>query len=168
MIGYFALSVPSGLSLYWLTNNILSTGQQVWLRKLGGAKGPKKIIDGGIKKETIQTLKSISVAPPAKKVVEKEEKLTPEGFRPGERFKQQKEQEARIKRKREEELRKAEEAAANGLQITNSKVNKEITPLEGETSSSSIDSISVNANNVKPESKDDERSSADREENPDI
>ncbi|XP_057816547.1 inner membrane protein PPF-1, chloroplastic isoform X3 [Cryptomeria japonica] len=38
MIGYFSLSVPSGLSLYWLTNNILSTGQQVWLRKLGGAK----------------------------------------------------------------------------------------------------------------------------------
>ncbi|KAJ7947671.1 Inner membrane protein ALBINO3, chloroplastic [Quillaja saponaria] len=38
MIGYFSLSVPSGLSIYWFTNNILSTGQQVWLRKLGGAK----------------------------------------------------------------------------------------------------------------------------------
>lgn len=38
MIGYFSLSVPSGLSLYWFTNNVLSTGQQVWLRKLGGAK----------------------------------------------------------------------------------------------------------------------------------
>lgn len=84
MIGYFSLSVPSGLSIYWLvyftgnnnliselnacfsfffgiyltkylakfifnlqmiiyswfrlTNNILSTSQQVWLRKLGGAK----------------------------------------------------------------------------------------------------------------------------------
>ncbi|RZC78709.1 hypothetical protein C5167_002908 [Papaver somniferum] len=33
MIGYFSLSVPSGF-----TNNILSTAQQVWLRKLGGAK----------------------------------------------------------------------------------------------------------------------------------
>jgi len=40
LIGYFALSVPSGLSLYWLTNNILSTAQQVWLQKLGGAKKP--------------------------------------------------------------------------------------------------------------------------------
>ncbi|XP_068665234.1 ALBINO3-like protein 1, chloroplastic isoform X2 [Aristolochia californica] len=40
MIGYFALSVPSGLSLYWLTNNILSTAQQIWLQKLGGAKNP--------------------------------------------------------------------------------------------------------------------------------
>ncbi|XP_047330518.1 inner membrane protein PPF-1, chloroplastic [Impatiens glandulifera] len=38
MIGYFALSVPSGLSIYWFTNNLLSTAQQVWLRKLGGAK----------------------------------------------------------------------------------------------------------------------------------
>ncbi|KAK6935890.1 Membrane insertase YidC/ALB3/OXA1/COX18 [Dillenia turbinata] len=38
MIGYFALSVPSGLSIYWFTNNVLSTAQQVWLRKLGGAK----------------------------------------------------------------------------------------------------------------------------------
>ncbi|KHG22405.1 Inner membrane PPF-1, chloroplastic [Gossypium arboreum] len=31
MIGYFSLSVP-------FTNNVLSTAQQVWLRKLGGAK----------------------------------------------------------------------------------------------------------------------------------
>ncbi|XP_058109724.1 inner membrane protein PPF-1, chloroplastic [Magnolia sinica] len=38
MIGYFSLSVPSGLSIYWFTNNVLSTAQQVWLRKLGGAK----------------------------------------------------------------------------------------------------------------------------------
>ncbi|KAF5727391.1 inner membrane protein PPF-1 chloroplastic [Tripterygium wilfordii] len=37
MIGYFSLSVPSGLSIYWFTNNVLSTAQQVWLRKLGGA-----------------------------------------------------------------------------------------------------------------------------------
>ncbi|RVW72608.1 ALBINO3-like protein 1, chloroplastic [Vitis vinifera] len=42
MIGYFALSVPSGLSLYWFTNNILSTAQQVWLQKLGGAQIPVK------------------------------------------------------------------------------------------------------------------------------
>ncbi|KAM7496566.1 hypothetical protein LguiA_020980 [Lonicera macranthoides] len=37
MIGYFSLSVPSGLSIYWFTNNVLSTAQQVWLRKGGGA-----------------------------------------------------------------------------------------------------------------------------------
>lgn len=46
MIGYFSLSVPSGLSIYWFTNNLLSTAQQVWLRKLGGAN-PAVSEDGG-------------------------------------------------------------------------------------------------------------------------
>lgn len=27
--GYFSLNVPSGLTLYWFTNNLLTTGQQV-------------------------------------------------------------------------------------------------------------------------------------------
>lgn len=38
MIGWFALNVPSGLSLYYLTNTLLSAAQQVYLKKLGGAK----------------------------------------------------------------------------------------------------------------------------------
>ncbi|DBA88322.1 hypothetical protein WJX79_002979 [Trebouxia sp. C0005] len=37
MIGYFALQVPSGLSLYYFSNTVLTSGQQIWLRKLGGA-----------------------------------------------------------------------------------------------------------------------------------
>ncbi|CAI7772998.1 unnamed protein product [Closterium sp. NIES-54] len=40
MIGWFSLTVPSGLSLYWFVNNILSTGQTVYLRKMGGATMP--------------------------------------------------------------------------------------------------------------------------------
>lgn len=32
MIGYFSLNVPSGLTLYWLVNNILSTAQQLYLK----------------------------------------------------------------------------------------------------------------------------------------
>lgn len=32
MIGWFSLSVPAGLSLYWFTNNIITTAQQVYLR----------------------------------------------------------------------------------------------------------------------------------------
>ena len=32
MIGYFSLNVPSGLTLYWFTNNIITTAQQVYLR----------------------------------------------------------------------------------------------------------------------------------------
>lgn len=37
MIGWFALNVPSGLGLYYLSNTALTTLVQVWLRKLGGA-----------------------------------------------------------------------------------------------------------------------------------
>jgi YidC/Oxa1 family membrane protein insertase len=38
MIGWFALSVPSGLTLYWFTNNLVTTAQQVYLRKSFEAK----------------------------------------------------------------------------------------------------------------------------------
>ncbi|PSC67864.1 inner membrane PPF-chloroplastic isoform B [Micractinium conductrix] len=49
MIGYFSLNVPSGLTLYWFTNNILTTAQQLYLRRsfqaaeavvAGGGGGP--------------------------------------------------------------------------------------------------------------------------------
>ncbi|PKA56403.1 Inner membrane protein ALBINO3, chloroplastic [Apostasia shenzhenica] len=75
MIGYFSLSVPSGLSIYWFTNNVLSTAQQIWLRKLGGAK-PVISQDGG----------GIITAGQAKR-----------SARTGERFKQIKEEEGRKK-----------------------------------------------------------------------
>ena len=38
LVGYFALNVPSGLTLYYFSNTVLTTGQQFWLRKLGGAE----------------------------------------------------------------------------------------------------------------------------------
>ena len=31
--GWFSLNVPSGLTLYWFTNNLLSTGQQLYLKQ---------------------------------------------------------------------------------------------------------------------------------------
>jgi len=37
MVGWFALNVPSGLALYYLSNTLVTMGQQVYLRKLGGA-----------------------------------------------------------------------------------------------------------------------------------
>ncbi|EEF47589.1 conserved hypothetical protein [Ricinus communis] len=122
MIGYFALSVPSGLSLYWLTNNILSTAQQVWLQKLGGAKNPVSQEDHlRVQKsvDQLQVQKSVSELDSTKAKAIQVEKLTPEGLRPGERFKQLKEQEAKRKQQREEEKRKAEEAAAISSQTAN-------------------------------------------------
>jgi len=37
MIGWFSLNVPSGLSLYYFSNTVLTMSQQIFLRKLGGA-----------------------------------------------------------------------------------------------------------------------------------
>lgn len=33
LLGWFSLNVPSGLALYWITNNVLTTGQQVYLKR---------------------------------------------------------------------------------------------------------------------------------------
>lgn len=178
MIGYFALSVPSGLSLYWFTNNILSTAQQVWLRKMGGAKNPmmNQFNDDSMKKVQSQVLKSIAEAPVTKKEVKKEEKPTSGGPRPGDRFKQLKEQEARRKREREER-RKAEEVTATGIEIANDEIKSSKTnPVEREDShldssslgsnsvissgsSSSLEAIAVNGNGSSSKSDDDERTS---------
>lgn len=37
MIGWFALNVPSGLSLYYFANTVFTAAQQIYLKKLGGA-----------------------------------------------------------------------------------------------------------------------------------
>ncbi|XP_044491431.1 ALBINO3-like protein 1, chloroplastic isoform X1 [Mangifera indica] len=89
MIGYFSLSVPSGLSLYWFTNNILSTAQQIWLQKFGGAKNPMRQFSDTIKEEQLETQKLISTLNSNKEGVRQIEKLTVEGLRPGERSKRQ-------------------------------------------------------------------------------
>ncbi|XP_010248757.1 PREDICTED: ALBINO3-like protein 1, chloroplastic [Nelumbo nucifera] len=111
MIGYFSLSVPSGLSLYWLTNNILSTTQQIWLQKLGGAKDPMaQFSDATSREELSKIQKPVIQAGSTVTETQQEENSTSGGLRRGERFKQIKEQEARRRQQREEERRKAEEA----------------------------------------------------------
>ncbi|GMH36918.1 hypothetical protein BSKO_04791 [Bryopsis sp. KO-2023] len=37
LVGYFSLTLPSGLSLYYFSNIVLTSGQQIYLRKYGGA-----------------------------------------------------------------------------------------------------------------------------------
>lgn len=37
MIGWFSLNVPSGLSLYYLSNTVLTAAVMIYLKKLGGA-----------------------------------------------------------------------------------------------------------------------------------
>ncbi|KAI4343349.1 hypothetical protein L6164_010710 [Bauhinia variegata] len=116
MIGYFALSVPSGLSLYWLTNNILSTAQQIWLQKLGGAQNPMgQVRDDILKVNPMPVQKLVSELNLTNEA--SGERLTSDGPRPGERFKQIKEQEARRRQQKEEEKRKAQMAAAKGTDV---------------------------------------------------
>lgn len=40
MVGWFALNLPAGLSLYYFSNITLTSAQQIWLRKLGGNASP--------------------------------------------------------------------------------------------------------------------------------
>lgn len=153
MIGYFSLSVPSGLSLYWLTNNILSTGQQVWLQKLGGAKNPmKELRDDTVRKEQPEVLNSLSEAPIAQK---KDENVTSGGPRPGERFKQLKEEEARRRRQREEAKRIEEEAARRETNLTAGEDKEEASLVEREVTSRAVshngDSVSNNSNSTHSE-----------------
>ncbi|KAI7727310.1 hypothetical protein M8C21_027582 [Ambrosia artemisiifolia] len=109
MIGYFALSVPSGLSLYWLTNNILTSAQQIWLQKMGGANNPAKKINYEMLKEDQPKVQESVFQTTSVKEPPKIEKPDSQGYRPGERFKQLKEQEAR--RKQQKEAEKAKEAS---------------------------------------------------------
>uniref|UniRef100_M4EVG5 Membrane insertase YidC/Oxa/ALB C-terminal domain-containing protein n=1 Tax=Brassica campestris TaxID=3711 RepID=M4EVG5_BRACM len=121
MIGYFALSVPSGLSLYWLTNNILSTAQQVWLQKYGGAKNPMEKLTNLVTKEDKTQKVDKSISQLVQKSVSElkiprdkgSEKVSSEGPKPGERFRLLKEQEAKRRREKEEERQKAEAALSN-------------------------------------------------------
>ena len=48
MIGFFSLNVPAGLTLYWFVNNLLSTGQTVYLRKTTKAPEPPPAMAGGM------------------------------------------------------------------------------------------------------------------------
>jgi YidC/Oxa1 family membrane protein insertase len=41
MIGWFALSVPSALSVYWFVNNIVTTGLSLWIKNSMSVDLPK-------------------------------------------------------------------------------------------------------------------------------
>ncbi|CAN1295393.1 ALBINO3-like protein 1, chloroplastic [Linum perenne] len=110
MIGYFSLSVPSGLSLYWFTNNVLSTLQQVWLQKLGGAKNPMKQLNDELIKKVKSEKPSLDLNS-MKATAELTTTTKPVYRSSWFRFKRLKEEEAR---RREEEKRKAEATVLNG------------------------------------------------------
>ena len=42
MVGWFALNLPAGLGLYYFSNTMITSGIQIWLRKLGGTHLPHR------------------------------------------------------------------------------------------------------------------------------
>lgn len=153
-----------------LTNNILSTAQQVWLQKLGGAKNPMmKPSDDILKEDHLQIQKPVSELNSVQTKTRQEEKLTPEGLRPGERFvitniffltssscflycglnklsfrfKLLKEQEVMRRQQREEEKRKAEEAAIRGSQMENDELENESSSFERGNGTSSVGAVVI-------------------------
>ncbi|XP_074295814.1 inner membrane protein PPF-1, chloroplastic-like isoform X2 [Silene latifolia] len=139
MIGYFSLSVPSGLSLYWFTNNILSTLQQVWLQKMSGAKNPVGQISGDLlKEEQPQPAKTVYEA----KSIQAEVDIPSTGPRPGDRFKKLKEEEARRKRQSEEENMKTEVKQDNLVGPTNGSVSELVNGRNTDQSTTSVSATS--------------------------
>jgi hypothetical protein len=61
MVGWFALNVPSGLSLYYFSNTLITSGIQIWLRKLGGEGGVLKM-HSSLHKTFIQDLRLSTLA----------------------------------------------------------------------------------------------------------
>lgn len=123
MIGYFALSVPSGLSLYWLTNNILSSAQQIWLQKMGGANNLAKKINYEVLKEELPKVQEPVFPTTSVKEPPKIEKPDAQGYRPGERFKKLKEEEAKRKKLKAE---KAKEILSKTEDVGDVKVDQEL------------------------------------------
>lgn len=66
----------------------MSTLQQIWLQKLGGAKNPlRQVLDDNLKNDLIQTMKPVSKLNSTKvEETRKVEKLTSEGPQPGDRL----------------------------------------------------------------------------------
>lgn len=60
MFGYFALVVPSGLSLYWFVNNILSMAQQYYTNRMKINVPDEKTIQAELDKLTVEPLSSAS------------------------------------------------------------------------------------------------------------
>ncbi|KAF3341687.1 ALBINO3-like protein 1 [Carex littledalei] len=145
------LVLPVLLVISQLTNNILSTAQQIWLHKHGGAKSPVKEYTEMVSRD--EQIPTIDVLKPRieksmssqdslvrrgerfKQIKEEEErrkKLKLESDALGQRFKQIKEEEERRRKEKEEEREREKEKDNDSLTIVEEKSNHEELN-EGET-----------------------------------
>ena len=68
MIGWFALSVPAALSIYWVTNNLVTTATSLWI-KSSMTVDPPKTTTGGAATMEAPSSSSIFAPPPREKPV---------------------------------------------------------------------------------------------------
>lgn len=133
LLGWFSLNVPSGLTLYWVTNNVLSTAQQVYLKRVSK---PSAIIEpqGTIVKpratevidvEARQTGKELGARRSSRKAEVKIEPLTKTQAPPrGAKFRARKAKEAARKA-----ARIAKQASAKVQESSNTVTSSEAPPL---------------------------------------
>jgi len=151
LIGYFALSVPSGLSLYWLTNNILSTAQQVWLQKLGGAKNPvKEYIDKLSREESANVRKNESAVQdePLPNLSKPQPSQEPKATGPqrGERFRKLKEEEESRRKEVLGQARKSEQSSTES-RVLDGAQNLDVSSGNNKDGQEPHENGSVEANN---------------------
>lgn len=64
MIGWFSLSVPAALSVYWVTNNIVTTATSLWIRNSMKVEAPSS---GGSATATMNASAQTIFSPPREK-----------------------------------------------------------------------------------------------------
>jgi YidC/Oxa1 family membrane protein insertase len=63
MIGWFSLSVPAALSVYWVVNNIVTTATSLWIRSSMSVDAPKTGASAGSASATMQAPSSSIFTP---------------------------------------------------------------------------------------------------------
>eukprot|EP00898_Chlorokybus_atmophyticus_P005344 jgi/Chlat1/5810/Chrsp4S06272 len=126
MVGYFSLNVPAGLTLYWVTNNVLTTAQTLYFKKKlpAPAAAETTTLPGTAKRGGLPAASSGNGAGVGASARE-----SAAATARGQRFAEQKRLEEERKRKRkeaeEEKKRLAEEAATRAADESSS-VEKEL------------------------------------------
>ena len=65
MIGWFSLNVPAALSVYWVTNNIITTALSLWIRNSMKVEAP--VTGGGSATATMEVPAQTIFSPPREK-----------------------------------------------------------------------------------------------------
>jgi len=126
MLGWFSLNVPSGLTLYWLVNNALTTAQQVVLRT---TLKPKIEAELNAKVQAIENKTKPVVLSEAERLLKEERKG---GSGKGKEMGARKKKGDKFKARKEAQKAKKEAAQENGSRRKAEPAQAEAAPVEAE------------------------------------